>query len=891
MVLETLQHLAQTLAAHGDRSAIVALVKEDTKVWSFAALVDHARRLASGLTAAGLPRGAHVVLFAPNRPEWVVACLALFETGAVPVLIDSQMGKDDLQHVLTDSAPDWMFTTKNQAEGLRHLDHAPELRLVFLDAAWDDPQSWLRYLAEGPLKLSSARPEDTAALFYTSGTSGRPKGVPLSHRNLTSNLQALLGLHLIQEDDRLLVPLPLHHVYPFMVGMLAPLAAGIPVILPFSLTGPQVLRALDEGQATAIIGVPRLYEALYAAIEKRLEGRGRIASALFHLALGASVLLRRHLGIRIGPWLFAPLHRRFAPHLRVVFSGGAALDPGLAWKLEGLGWQVGSGYGLTETSPVLTLNAPGRGRIGTAGRPLPGVEIRIAEPKEQTEHGEVLAKGPNVFSGYRDLPEKTREAFTSEGYFHTGDLGYFEDDYLCLVGRSAEMIVLAGGENIRPDYVEEVLNQGRSIKETGVLEKDDRLVALIVPEAGATRESHGPDLEELIRAEVEGQSRQLPSHHRLSDYVISLDPLPRTHLGKLRRYQLKARFEQAKRQGREPLREIGPLPIERMSPEDQHLLENPNARQLWHWLAHRFPDVRLTPETNLQLDLGIDSLAWLGLTLELREATGTNLDQEAIGRIETVRDLLQEAAEASPAGRGRERDPLALLREPERLLDEAQRRWLAPPDRVIRGLGAMLFSLNRWLMHWIFNLKVQGLEHLPEYGPFVLTPNHLSYLDGPALAAALSDAQLARTYWAGFVGVMFRNVMMRLLSRAMRVLPVDARHGPLSNLALGLMVLKGGNNLVWFPEGTRSASGQLQPFEAGIGLLLKAQRVPAVPVWISGTYEALPPQQWWPRRRPIAVRFGRVADPAALEQEGKGEDLQQRIANALHDRVAELRET
>ena len=202
----------------------------------------------------------------------------------------------------------------------------------------------------------------------------------------------------------------------------------------------------------------------------------------------------------------------------------------------------------------------------------------------------------------------------------------------------------------------------------------------------------------------------------------------------------------------------------------------------------------------------------------------------------------------------------------------------------------MLFSLNRWLMHWIFNLKVQGLEHLPEHGPFVLTPNHLSYLDGPALAAALPDAQLSRTYWAGFVGVMFTNVMMRLLSRATRVLPVDARRGPLSDLAMGLMVLKRGNNLVWFPERARSPSGQLQPFEAGIGLLLKAQRVPAIPVWISGTYEALPPQHWWPRRRPITVRFGRVADAAALEREGKGEDLQQRIANALHDRVAELGE-
>ncbi len=752
------------------------------------------------------------------------------------------------------------------------------------------PQSWLRYLTDETLKPVSARPEDTATLFYTSGTSGRPKGVPLSHRNLISNLHALLGLHLVGEDDRLLVPLPLHHIYPFMVGMLAPLTAGIPVILPFSLTGPQVLRALDESQATAIIGVPRLYEALYTAIEKQRKGRGRIASALFHLVLGTSVLLRRYAGIRIGPWLFAPLHRRFAPHLRVLFSGGAALDPGLAWKLEGLGWQVGSGYGLTETSPVLALDVPGRARIGTAGRPLPGVEIRIAEP-EQAEHGEVLAKGPNVFAGYRDLPDKTREAFTSEGYFRTGDLGYLEDGYLRLVGRSSEMIVLAGGENIRPDYVEEGLNRGRSIKETGVLEKDGHLVALIVPEAGATRESHGADLEGLVRAEVEEQSRRLPSHHRLSDYVVSLDPLPRTHLGKLRRYQLKARFEQAKRQGGEPLREIGPLPIERMSPEDQQMLENPDARRVWYWLTDRFPDIRLTPEASLQLDLGIDSLAWLGLTLELREATGTDLDQETIGRIETVRDLLQEAAQSGTAGRHRPRDPLVQLSDPERLLDQARRPWLAPPGKLIRGLGTMLYGLNRWLMRWVFKLEIRGVELLPEHGPFVLTPNHVSYLDGPALAAALPVGQLSRTYWAGLVGVMFRNVMMRLVSRAMCVLPVDPRRGPLSNLAMGLVVLRRGNNLVWFPEGARSLSGQLQPFEAGIGLLLKAQGVPAVPVWISGAYEALPPRQWWPRRRQIAVRFGRVADPAALEREGQGDDLPQRIGDALHDRVAELRET
>jgi Long-chain acyl-CoA synthetases (AMP-forming) len=425
MAIETLQQLVRGLAHHGDQPALVAFVKDDTQVWSFAELTRCVPRLATGLAEAGIERGDYVAFFAPNSPEWVVACLALLDAGAVPVLIEAQIGQDDLHHVLADSEVRWIVTTRNQAERLRQREGVPNLRLILLDVAQDDPQSWRRYFSDAPHERPAVAPEDTAALFYTSGTSGRPKSVPLSHRNLASNLQALLELHLILENDRLLVPLPLHHVYLFMVGMLAPLAAGVPILFPSSLTGPQLLRSLKEGSATAIIGVPGMYEALLGGIEARVRRRGRLASALFHLALGASVLLRRRFDLRIGRRLFASLHRQFGPHLRAVISGGAALKSDLAWQLEGLGFQVGSGYGLTETSPVLTFNAPGRGRIETAGCPLPGVEIRIAEPQPPAEHGEVLARGLNIFSGYRNLPEKTKEAFTAEDFFRTGDLGYF----------------------------------------------------------------------------------------------------------------------------------------------------------------------------------------------------------------------------------------------------------------------------------------------------------------------------------------------------------------------------------------------------------------------------------------------------------------------------------
>jgi long-chain acyl-CoA synthetase len=886
VAIDTLQQLIRALEGQGGKPAIVAFLKKRTETWSYGKLARSVQRLGAGLVESGLRPGDAVGLFAPNSPEWVVACLGSIAAGIVPVLIDAQMGDEDLRHVLADSGVGWLFTTRRQLQRLDRLGLKRDLRPILLDAERGDEFDWRRHCSDAEKPGTPAAPEDIAVLFYTSGTTGPPKGVPLSHRNLASNLQAILDLHVVGEQERFLLPLPLHHVYPFTIGLLTPLAAGVPFIFPLSLTGPELLRALREGKATFLVGVPRMYEALFGAIETQVRQHGILADKLFHLGLDLASALRRHSDLTIGRGLFLSLHRQFAPDLRMMLCGGAMLAPDLAFKLVGLGFDMATGYGLTETSPVLTFNVPGRSRLDTAGTPLPGVEIRIAEPEPPAEHGEVLARGTNVFSGYRNLPDKTREAFTPDGFFRTGDLGYLDGGYLRLVGRASEMIVLPGGENIRPEYVEEILGQGPHIKEVAVLEKKGRLVALIVPAPAATRE--GGDLEALIRKDVEAQSGRLPSHNRIGDYVITPDPLPRTHLGKLRRHELDEIYEKAKQKGKAAAGETGPLPFERMAPEDQQLLEAPNARQIWQWLAERFPDVRLMPDTNLQLDLGVDSLEWLTLTLEMGAATGVDLDEETISRVQTVRDLLREGAEAGGGLAGEVKDPLARLSQPEALVGADQRAWVEPPGTWSSALGVLLFGFDRWLMERAFDVKAEGQEHLPKNGPFILAPNHVSYLDPMAIAAVLPREQLPRTCWAGYTGVMFRNALMRQASRSTGTLPVDPRRGPLASLALAVLALKRGNNLVWFAESGRSESGKLRPFETGIGLLLRAARVPAVPVWIGGSYMALPVGSWVPRFRPIEVRFGPPATADELEREGRGERPEQRIAAALHDRVARL---
>ncbi len=883
---DTLQDVVRSLSGHEDRPALLSFHKHSVETWSFADLSDDIRRLGSGLLQAGLARGQRVAIYSPNRPEWLIGCLAVLYAAAVPVPIDSQIAGDDLSHVIKDSDARWIMTIRSLGDRLSTMGLSQNRTIILFDTAEDDSQGWQRVRRE-PANAPSVQPEDEALLFYTSGVSGRPKGVPLSHRNLLANLHGLVKAGVYRPNERLLLPLPLHHVYPFMIGLLAPLALGMPIIFPHSLTGPQILRALREGSVTAIVGVPRLYAALYDAIERRVSQKGRIVSALFHGLLAGSSLLARYGDIRIGSYLFTSVRAQMAPQLRTLVYGGSALAVDLAWRLAGLGWEIAGGYGLTETSPILTIVRPGSRRIDTAGEPLTGVEIRIGDRDQSTGHGEIQAHGPNVFSGYLHLPDHSAEAFTSDGWFRTGDLGYIDrDGCLHLVGRASSRITLPGGEKIWPERAEEVLDGAPSIRESGVLARQGRLVGVIVPPASVIHTGEREQLTRLIRADLDTRLRQLPSYYRLTDFIVSLDPLPRTRLGKIQRHKLAALFEAGKRATDKEV-EAKPIPIERMTPDDRQLLEDPVALHTWTWLAERFASVRLTPETNMSLELGVDSLEWMTMSLQLSDRVGVDLPEDAIARIGTVRDLLREAVEAEQTT-GVTGEPAMQLVKPDALLDADQRQWLSARGWFVSRLGAALLRLVRWLMPSVFDLEVHGRDRVPVHGPCVLAPNHASLLDAPALIAVLSDTFLNQTYWGGWTGIMFRNPVMRLVSRATRVLPIDQSSRPLANLALGAAALARGHNLVWFSEGTRSPDGRLQPFQPGIGLVLTAHPVPVVPVRIEGTFEALPRSARWPRRGTIRITFGTALDPRELGGDSTGAERYRRIAAALHDRVEAL---
>ena len=360
------------------------------------------------------------------------------------------------------------------------------------------------------------------------------------------------------------------------------------------------------------------------------------------------------------------------------------------------------------------------GRRGQSRETRPAAEGSRRQPKPT---GEIQAKGPNVFAGYWHNPEATREAFTGDGFFRTGDLGRLDaEGYLHIVGRSKELIVLAGGKNIFPEEVEAVYADSPTIHELAVLDQGGRLVGLIVPEIAALQAEDADALRQRLRTELEERSRRLASYQRLSDFAITAEPLPRTQIGKLRRHELGPLFERAKAGAGAPA-----TPKE-LSARDRALLDSAELGEVWHWLEERFAPKPLSLDSSPQLDLGLDSFDWMSLTMELGERFGAQLSEDAVARVTTLRDLLVEVERATgSAGAAVE------IRE----LSPEQERWLQPQGWPLRALGAVLFALNRLIMRGLFRLRVEGREHLPAEGPCLLAPNHASYLDPFAIAAAL----------------------------------------------------------------------------------------------------------------------------------------------------------
>ncbi len=896
----TLRALIDEFDSFELKTAVLSFNKNGSLELNYRALLRQVRQLASGLRDNGLKKGQRVIIAAPNSVDWIIACLSVIYAGGTAVPVDLHLDDESLNHIVFDSDVHWIFSNEEGAAKIREICPRRHFKMLILEDAGNE-MSWTKLLSDREDAVAvDVTPEDAAILFYTSGTTGMPKGVPLTHANIIMQLDSVIAnLEILGPHDRLLLPLPLFHVYPLNIGLFSCFKKGLPVILPESLTGPELMRAMNEGQATMLIAVPRLLRSLYTGIESKTHAN-KLGGWLFDALLKSCQTIEKVSTLRPGKLVFYPLRKKFSPSLKTLTSGGAPLDPDLALKLQALGWDISVGYGLTETAPLLAIRVPSNHDLEGVGKPIPGVEIRISpkqdneqglpkdgaeETESNKEEGEIEARGKNIFHSYLNLEDKTKEAFTDDGWFKTGDLGYFKNGNLHITGRASSLLVMEGGKKIQPENLEDKYAVAPGIKEIAILQVEHKLVALVFPERAKGDQSKS------IASALNSVSLSLPSHLKITDFAIVQEPLPRTNLGKLKRHELNDLYEESKsaKKGKSKAK-TSPQSIEEMSSEDRALLSDDTALHVWEWLSKRFPDSGLTMDSSPQLDLNVDSFEWMNLTMDMMQNTGVELREEAITRIETIRDLLNESVAASKNQSNKLGSP---VENPEKFIDEKLKHWITPLTPFEKSLSKSLYSFNHWLMCTLFNVTALGLEDVPD-GQIVIIPNHASYIDIMVLCAAIPYERLSKTQIAGWAGIAFANPFNSFMSRLVRTFPIEAKRSLVSSLALGAAVLKNGDSMIWFPEGQRTLDGKLLRFKPGIGMLLESSDVDVVPVFLDGTREALPPGAFFPKLCEIHVLFGKainskeLAEKAREQSDGENGAVAESIANQLRSSVQSL---
>lgn len=499
--------------------------------------------VARGLRADGVRPGDRVAIMGANSPSWALGALSALAAGAVLVPVDQKATRHELARALEHSGATRLLVTGAAFERLEALPRVE--RVYFLDRSRTGARfRGLDNLASDGVHLpalegSGRVADDLAMILYTSGTTGDPKGVMLTHWNIVSNVQMILNRLPADERDAFTSVLPLSHTLEFTGGLMVPLAVGASVHYVGSYNPAEILKTMSTCGGTIMIGVPRLYQAMARKLRTRfaeLTGARRAAAEVFRL------VARRARGL--GRMLFREVHERFGGRTRFWVSGGAPLDPQVVETFADVGIALVNGYGLTETAPVLTCNPVEGNRAGTVGSPLPGVEVKIFDA-DHSGVGEVAVRGPNVFRGYFRNKAATRAAFR-DGWFLTGDLGKLAPDgKLELSGRSKSVIVTPGGKNVYPEEVEEVLARSPLFAEVAVVgtpasetDAGEVVTAVVVPSEALL--ARGGDPEAVALREVRARARELSDAKRPRRVVLRADGLPRTHSMKVRRAALGA---------------------------------------------------------------------------------------------------------------------------------------------------------------------------------------------------------------------------------------------------------------------------------------------------------------------------------------------------------------
>lgn len=815
-------------------------------------------RAAAYLASLGAGHGSRVLLAAENRPEWAMAYFAILKAGATAVPVDSQLAVDEVVNLVRSARAPIAILSDDVRERLFDLGAvAAAAGLALRDVSFDE----LWTPRDLPKPSAEIQGDHVASLIFTSGTTGVPKGVMLSHRNFCTLLAKLAGVFELGPRDGVLSVLPLHHTFEFTCGLLSPLSRGAEINYLDELTSEALSEVLSSGRITGMVGVPALWQLLQRRIAGELSSRGPIAEKAAEALMSLNRAIREKTPFNAGWIFFWPVHKKLgAGRMKFMISGGSALPEEVYKAFYGLGFSVFEGYGLTEAAPVLTVHTDGHKlEPGSVGEPLPGIEIRIDHPDESGV-GEVLAKGPNVMLGYFENPDATKEVL-QDGWLKTGDLGVLDEKgRLHLVGRKKDVIIDANGKNVYPDEIEDLYRDSPYLRELSVVGLPDesgaggeRVACLAVPNYAVDDAQPRDEVRRKLEGHIREASLKLPYYKRIKVLHLWDGELPKTATRKVKR---KLVVEELKRL--EAIARAGPTRKEAAEGDPRAWLYELVAQ-----VANLRPD-RVQPTSRLAADLGYDSLMFTELGVAL-EAAGV-----ALGAVEDVMGVATVEDLARLLERGGAKSAPARAAAPRRMLDRIAEDEIAVPEPVAE-IGRRLLRRGQDLLYGrILDVRVFGSAYIPKSGNFIVTSNHASHLDMGLVKYALGPygerlaSLAAKDYF-------FDNRYKRAyFENFTNLIPME-RHGSLKeSLRMASEVLRRGHVLLLFPEGTRSATGQMAEFKASLGYLALTNQVDVLPVYLAGSYQALPKGALIPRARDLVVHIGPVIPCRYLRHRTQG---------------------
>jgi long-chain acyl-CoA synthetase len=770
----------------------IALKWKDREV-SYAELLNEATRYSKLFTDTT----QRVLIFSENRLEWIYSFYGSWKNNCTVIPVDYLSTVEEVTYIVQDSLPEVFFCSREREsvllEVVKVLDYTPQI-IVYEDVDEVDGQGGRDSAGN---VFDEPDLDDTALIIYTSGTTGDPKGVMLSYENVLANVEAVsIGVPIYSIDERVMLLLPLHHIFPLLGSMVAPLSVGATIAISPSLQSEDIISTLQENRITIIIGVPRLYKIICKGIIDKVN-QSKIARLFFLLAekAGSETLSRI---------LFKAVHEKFGGKLKYLVCGGAALDPDVGRNFTTLGFEILEGFGMTEAAPMITFTRPGQVTIGSAGTAMTCTKIEVRD-------GEIVASGKNIMQGYLNRPEETAEVL-KDGWLYTGDLGHLDEKgRIFITGRRKEIIVLPSGKNINPVLIEQKLEKlSDCINEVGVFVKDDILQAVIQPDFFKIRENSITKIDDYFRWKIIDQyNRTVSPSKRILKFTLTDEELPKTRLSKLRRFQLPDLVG---------TRELRKSAAHQPDFEEYLIIKEFIEKQT---------QKEILPDDHLEIDIALDSLDQVSLLAFLKSSFGVDIRDERLMAHQTVRLLAEFVQEK------KERISVELVNWKEILKEKVDlalpRTWITA--NLFKNFSKVFFSLY-------FRFKGNGQENLPET-PCIIAPNHQSFYDGLFVASLLKNRFLKDTYFYAKEKHV-KNRMVRFFADRNNVIVVDINSGLRESIQKLAEVLKKGKNIMIFPEGTRSMDGSLGDFKKLFAILSTELGVPVVPVTINGAYQALP---------------------------------------------------